>query len=321
VVVPDLQNAPAGSAPSAASIARLEAAVRAALACADDAGLQTVALPLLGAGIYGWPPAVAAQRIVRACLAYLAAAGPRCGIETVLLVDVNTTAAAALADALRAAAAGRLATLPGSAADAVVPAATAAAPGYQWAWLEDPGKVAPGAEPWVPYDSDQNYQVEDRYRRWQSVTGGDPRSGLAILPHLRGDRHSVQNGFTYEVHFAYSGEGGGVSSGVFLAADGSRTIVAPPMVQRNQQTGRLRQLRRKELPPPSPQMDRAAAGVLLAAATEPLACAGGENSTDVRGDGPQPGLPSRPPRARRRGGRGRPKRDHCAPLGGFLRKT
>ena len=53
------------------SAERLAAAVRAALRMADDHSLNSIALPAISTGIYGYPMEKAAQVMLRAAIAYL----------------------------------------------------------------------------------------------------------------------------------------------------------------------------------------------------------------------------------------------------------
>lgn len=85
--------------PDQDNAALLERAVRAALDAADDAGVSSVALPAISAGIFGYPPPEATAVIVRTCAAWLAEDDRV--VDDVLLVGFDAATADLFSDALR----------------------------------------------------------------------------------------------------------------------------------------------------------------------------------------------------------------------------
>lgn len=75
----------------------IAAAARSALRVAEERGCASVAVPLLGAGVGGFPPDEAARLIVEAVAAHLRGGT---GLERIVLVAFNAEAAEALSRAL-----------------------------------------------------------------------------------------------------------------------------------------------------------------------------------------------------------------------------
>jgi len=70
---------------------------------------------------------------------------------------------------------------------------------FQWSWEENQTNVKYGTKPgdWVPYDIDQNQQIENRYQRWVA-TRDESYNNRKIV----GDFNQEKNQATYSINFA-----------------------------------------------------------------------------------------------------------------------
>ena len=128
-------------------------AVKAALTKASDAGVQALAIPLIGSGIFGWNVQTTnvSTLFVQGLLEWFADNSATSSIAKVVIVDVSQPAVMAVCNKLRAARASQL-------VQPDIPAPAKSIKQCQWSWKDDNG--------WMIYDADQNEQIERAYHEY-----------------------------------------------------------------------------------------------------------------------------------------------------------
>jgi O-acetyl-ADP-ribose deacetylase (regulator of RNase III) len=161
-----------------ASVLLMQQAVRAALAEAEKAGARSVAIPLCGSGIFGWPASRAAEAVVGALVAY--AANPATKLQCLDLVDFDAPKAAASAAALS--------DLCGAAPKAADATSAVPLPNNQWFfYCKELSKRKDGFQ---PYDYDQNQQIE---AAWAAFVDNSILNEVTIIGDAGGVRSNSTN--------------------------------------------------------------------------------------------------------------------------------
>ena len=156
-------------------------AVKSALRAAEGTvGVDYLALPLMGSGIYGWNQDLAASLLLEAIVEWVEGGG---SLKRVALIDNDESKAASIVAAVQhLASAPRRAPAPAPAPAAPAAARPPAAPRrriknhrveFLYYWKEDDGS-------WVPYDYDQQLEIE----HWAQGGASEPL-------HLLGDRNLI----------------------------------------------------------------------------------------------------------------------------------
>ena len=166
----------------------LAAAVASALGQCDKADVDSVAIPPISSGIFGFPIHAATDIIVDTTRKYLVAHADTTSLRAVFFVDRQASGVKLFTDAMRRACGegidgaavgnGLLTGLTGEHARSI---------DFQWSWLDDGNK-------WTPYDMHQNGDIE---HAWESKDTTTP------VP-LHGDKQGIvsdsKHGNLYEVH-------------------------------------------------------------------------------------------------------------------------
>ena len=180
-------RAPAkGAAPPdwAAASAFFSDAIVSALACADECGAASVAVPLVGAGMYGWPGSLAARLTVEAVARWASAPRPdKASVRRVVLCDVNAAATDDFAAALRVLGpAGGGGAGAGGPAAAAPPVAPLPKPKALWSWSwDEKGR-------WQAYDYDQVLQLDAWFESLPAAAAAGAAAGpRALAMSLMGD--------------------------------------------------------------------------------------------------------------------------------------
>eukprot|EP00037_Helgoeca_nana_P011704 m.105218 g.105218 ORF g.105218 m.105218 type:complete len:2194 (-) comp20999_c0_seq1:200-6781(-) len=154
--------------------------VTAALVQADAAGWDSIAIPLIGSGVFLWPINIAAGALVDAVTELIIARDGAGLLRRVVLIDVDATRANAMKDKL----------ISKAQCNASVDVALASQPEmeefehHQWEW-SDHGTALANKPPWIKYDADQNIQIETRWWQHQHDATIDP------VVHIAGDVNQV----------------------------------------------------------------------------------------------------------------------------------
>lgn len=161
---------------------QMQSATKSVLDSATDCCAASIAIPLLGAGVFGWPGDVSATEIIDAICAWVKQAQGS-SLRTVVLFDIRQTACESFIKALESKASGVVNSV------ALLPKL----PEYQWSWQDDHGPVA--------YDYDQNGLIEAKYHEWQAggaaevIISGDingvPSQSRNIPAGFRNPQYSV----------------------------------------------------------------------------------------------------------------------------------
>ena len=130
-------------------------AVLKALEVATLHGLASVAIPLIGSGVYGWQDDTAAGLLVDAINIWVTCHAGASSVNRIVLVDVGAEKVLAITNAIEQASSG------GSGNVAAAQPAAIAVQQHQWYWRGDSSN-------WVPYDPDQNQQLETAYLEKQT---------------------------------------------------------------------------------------------------------------------------------------------------------
>jgi len=157
----------------------LRSAVKAALAQATLQRLGSISLPAISSGIYGFPKDLCARAIVQAVLEYLLQ-NTGTSLTQVRLCDNNESVATLLQANLQEL--GQLQKL--QVTNVTSMQASDIELAHQWSWEENNGSF-------VPFDPDQNYEIEKAYAK----QGG---KGKVIVV---GDLQKQKNGHSYEIDF------------------------------------------------------------------------------------------------------------------------
>jgi len=141
---------------------QMRSAVNNSLAQADSVGARSVDFPALGTGLFGWTTRGGVDCIVKSVMLWLKQ-HPTSSVEKVHFTDIDHVKANAFNAALH-----DISSTAQSSAPAFVTQTTLV---WQWSWKNDKpapegGRRGDNAGPWVPYDYDQNVQVETRYQEF-----------------------------------------------------------------------------------------------------------------------------------------------------------
>jgi len=168
--------------------------VKAVLAEAETLQLASLAIPLIGSGIFGWPADLAAQLLTEALVAWLSE-HPMTSLREICLVDVDRAKVDAMLKSLRSVAKHGLSTKTMGNNDI----AGVKQKQWQWQWfLHESDK-------WVKYDEDQNVQLE---RAWYQHKANPSVTHCRIMGDKSGvysdSRHKPEDapGAVYDVFFA-----------------------------------------------------------------------------------------------------------------------
>jgi O-acetyl-ADP-ribose deacetylase (regulator of RNase III) len=149
--------------------------VKAALTEAESLSSKSLAIPLIGSGVFGWPIDDAAQLLSKALVAWLSD-HPATSLRDICLIDVDRTKAEAMLAGLRSVAQHGLAS---SDRTPTCNSTDVKHPQWQWSWfLHEQDK-------WVDYDEEQNVQLE---RAWHQCAAN---TGVASHCRIMGDKGGV----------------------------------------------------------------------------------------------------------------------------------
>jgi O-acetyl-ADP-ribose deacetylase (regulator of RNase III) len=156
--------------------------ILAALVKASENGAQYVSVPLMGAGVFGWPADVAADLMIQTVLEWICTGGK---LTRIVFVDQLEAHAAAFLLAIQ-----NWSQRGSINAEELVPAKQHAQtpPQYQWLWESHETKT------WVPYDYDQVMQIE------AALTNGFPITLRGDVGGRKSDSVHIPDGQTSAVY-------------------------------------------------------------------------------------------------------------------------
>ena len=176
---------------------QFQSAVMASLAEAESKQLTSLAIPLIGSGIFGWPTDLAAQLLTKKLVAWLSE-HPTTSLREICLVDIDRAKVEAMVKGLRFVAQHGL-----HSSDSTTVCNTVDGVKHkQWQWTWS----FPEKDKWVKYDEDQNVQLE---RAWhQHVANPSGVTHCRIMGDKGGvysnSKHKPEDapGAVYDVFFA-----------------------------------------------------------------------------------------------------------------------